>query len=43
MPYLIGLYFDKNTEPIVRKIWKKLADLNLADYFSFRATALISH
>jgi 2'-5' RNA ligase len=33
MPYSIGLYFDNETECMVREIWKQLADLNLADYF----------
>jgi 2'-5' RNA ligase len=33
MPYSIGLYFDNETESMVRAIWKQLADLKLADYF----------
>lgn len=33
MPYSIGLYFDPKTESMVRKIWKQLADLHLAEYF----------
>ena len=33
MPYSIGLYFDSETESMVRAIWKQLADLKLAEYF----------
>lgn len=33
MPYSIGLYFDTNTELLVRTIWKQLSDLKLAEYF----------
>lgn len=33
MPYSIGIYFDRETESMVRTIWKQLADQNLADYF----------
>lgn len=33
MPYSIGLYFDYETDSMVRAIWKQLADQNLADYF----------
>lgn len=33
MPYSIGLYFDPQTDLLVRLIWKRLAEEGLAEYY----------